>query len=211
MKTWACGATGLLLSLMPAERIAAQALDVTAYGLAATSSEVDRTRQAKGLGIGVELGVELGRFRWEVQGETASLDADYSLQGDYAVRELSVLALYRWRPSFALQLGAGRRFTSPDFVAQDVGAIRVGLRTETRLSSFGRIEASASYLPVTRFSGGGSAGLAFEIGFGVAIGPANGRFAGIVKYGYQRLRREVNAVAVPIQFSAARVGVRARL
>ena len=200
---------GLLLISTPAWA-AAQDLDFTIYGLAATNAEVDHTRQARGFGAGINAGVDLGSFRAEVRGETASLHADFSVQPDYSVGDLSALVLYRWWPALALEIGAGRRLVSPDLVAQEVGVVRVGLLSGTRLSSFGRIQASAAYLPVTRWSGGGDAGLAFEIGFGVSVGPAKGRFAGIAEYFYQRIDREVNGEAVPIQFSAARIGITMR-
>lgn len=197
---------GLLL----AARAEAQRLEVTAYGLAASNAEVDRSRQARGLGLGAALGLDFGRYRVDVQALTASLHADFAIQPDYAVHELSLLATYRWRPALAFQLGAGRRFTSPDFVAQEVGVVRVGLLTETTLSSIGRIWARAAYLPVTRFSGGGGSDLALELGMGVRLGPSDSRFNGIAEYAYQRIDRQVNGGSVPIRFSEMRAGLRAR-
>src|SRR5690348_12928840 len=52
------------------------------------------------------------RFRVELQGVTTSLHAHFAIQPDYALNDLAVLASYRWRPALALQVGAGRRFTS---------------------------------------------------------------------------------------------------
>jgi hypothetical protein len=188
-------------------RVGAQVVEAAAFGLAVSNAEVDRTREARGLGVGGQVGVDFGRWRIDAQGLTASLKADFDIQPDYAVNELAVLGTYRWRPALALQVGAGRRFASPDFVAQDVGVIRVGLLTETPLSSLGRLHARAAYLPLARFSGGGRHGLAMELGLGLRLGPTGGRFAAVVDYAYQRIDREVNGSAVPIRYSVARVGV----
>jgi hypothetical protein len=188
----------------------AQVVEAAAFGLASSNAEVDRTREARGFGLGAGVGVELGRWRVDVQGLTASLRADFAIQPDYAVNELAVLATYRWRPALALQLGAARRFTSPDFAAQDVGVIRVGLLTQSHLSRLARVRASAAYLPITRFSGGGGSGLALELGFGLSLGPGDGRVTGLLEYSYQRIDREVNGNAVPIRYSVARVGVATR-
>jgi hypothetical protein len=205
-------ALGLLLAgLLPLARAEAQQLEVSAYGLAASNAEIDRTRQARGLGLGAAVSLDFGRYRVDVQALTASLNADFSIQPDFAVHELSVLATYRWRPVLSFQLGAGRRFISPDFVAQEVGVIRVGLLTETTLSSIGSIWARAAYLPLTHFSGGGGSDLALELGMGVRLGPADSRFNGIAEYTYQRIDRQVNGGSVPIRFSDVRAGVRVRL
>jgi hypothetical protein len=210
--TRAWSALGFLpAALLLCARVEAQQLEVSAYGLAASNAEIDRTRQARGLGLGAALGLDFGRYRVDVQALTASLDADFSIQPDYALHELSLLATYRWRPALSFQLGAGRRFTSPDFVAQEVGVIRVGLLTGTTLSSIGRIWARAAYLPLTHFSGGGGSDLALELGMGVALGPINSRVNGIAEYAYQRIDRGVNGRSVPIRFSDLRAGVRVRL
>ena len=89
--------------------------------------------------------------------------------------------------------------------------VRIGLLTETNLTSISRIWGRAAYLPVTRFSGGGGSDLALELGMGIGIGPADGRLNGIAGYAYQRMDRQVNGGAVPIRFSAMRAGVRVRL
>ena len=189
---------------------AAQDFDARVYGLAASNAEVDRLREARGLGVGADVGVALGRWRLQVRGSTASLHADFGIQPDYAVNELAVLGSYRWRPALTLQLGAARRFTRPDFAAQEVGLLKVGLLVETHLSSLARVRVGGAYLPVTRFSGGGGSNLAMELGFGLSLGPTAGRVTGIIEYEYQRLDREVNGSAVPIRYSVARVGLAAR-
>jgi hypothetical protein len=191
----------------------AQAQDVSAalYGAAVSNGEVSRDRQAHGLGIGADVAVELGRTRLEARGLTTALEAPSSEQRDYAMHELEMVATYRWRPPLSFQIAVERRFLSPDFAAQEVGLVRLGVHSETALSSLGLIAGYASYLPVTRFSGGGDGGFAVELGFGMRVGPPDGRFSGLLEYSYQRIDRTVSSRSASIAYSVARLGVRGRL
>jgi hypothetical protein len=202
---------GLSLILLAAGAAAAQTVQLTGYGVAATNSEVERVRQVRGLGVGADLRMDFGRFRVEARGISASLQADYSLQQDYVLRQLQAVATFRWRPLLAFQAGVDRRFASPDLAAQEIGLIRVGMLSETRLSSLARVQAHLAWLPLARFSGGGRSSFGAELGLGVGVGRATGRLEGVVEYTYQRIDRKVNGEGVPITFSVARVGVRTRI
>jgi hypothetical protein len=199
-----------LLTLLAPGPLVAQTVRLAAFGVAATNSEVEGTRQAKGLGFGVAARAERSRFRLDVRYLHASLRADFSIQPDYDVDEVDVAATYFWRPYLAAQIGAARRFTSPAFVAQDVGLVRLGVLSETRLARIAGLWVRGAYLPVSRFSGGGNAGLGIEVGLGAELGAPEGRVQGFAEFAYQRLDREA-AAAAPIQFSAGQVGVRVRL
>jgi hypothetical protein len=201
---------GVLLLLVLASRSEAQAVDAAVYGVAVSNSEVEKVRQARGLGVAADVGVDLGRVYVEVRGLTASLHADFSVQPDYTMHLIEGIATYRWRAPLAFQVGIERRFLSPEFVAQEVGLVRVGVLSETRLSSLGTIRGYASYLPFTRFSGGGDAGFGAELGIGIAVGRAAGRVRGLVEYTYERINRTVSDQEVPIATSIARLGVGAR-
>ena len=203
---------GVLLLLVLAQRSAAQTVQAAVYGVAASNSEVDRVRQARGLGVAGDVGLDLlrGRVHVEVRGVTTSLKADFTVQPDYAMHLLEGVVTYRWRAPLAFQVAIQRRFFSPDLAAQDVGLVRTGVLSETRLSSLGAIRGSASYLPLTRFSGGGDAGFGLELGLGISLGRAGGRWAGLLEYTYQRIDRKVGGQDVPIATSIARVGVGAR-
>lgn len=190
---------------------AAQTVEVAGYGVAATSSEIGRARQARGLGLGADVSVHFGRVHLVARGLSASLRADFSVQPDYAVHQLEALAAYEWSAGLSFEVGVERRFISPDFQAQEMGALRVGVRSQSRLTSLAGVHASAAYLPLTRFSGGGGSDLAVELGLGLRIGRRTGRLSGLVEYSYQRIDREVNGDATPIRFSVARAGISARL
>jgi hypothetical protein len=198
------------LLLAPAGRLLAQQIEVVAFGVAATNAEVDDTREARGLGFGAGAAVRFDRFLVEARAQTASLDAEFSVQPDYVANELALQATYFRRPALGVLLGVERRFISPDLAAQEVGLVKIGLRTETPLSRLGRIRAHVAYLPVTRFSGGGGSSLGLELGLGIGVGPADSRFGGIAEFVYQRIDRDVNDVEVPVQYSATRLGMVAR-
>jgi hypothetical protein len=203
-------AATLLLVVAPSGMLSAQIVRVALAGAAATNGEVAATREAKGLGLGGSVQVDLPRVRIEARVLHAALRADFNIQSGYNVDQLDLTGSWFWRPYLALQLGAGRRFMSPEFVAQDVGLVRVGLLSETRLARLADIWVRGAYLPFTRFSGGGSASPGFELGLGAGIGSREARLQGFVEFGYQRIDRHAAADA-PIQFSAGQAGVRLRL
>ena len=189
----------------------AQVIEVAGYGVAATNSEVGRERQAKGLGVGAEVRVRSGRLHFTARGMTTSLRADFSVQPDYALDRLEIVAAYEWWRRLSFLAGAARSFVRPGFQAQEVGTIRLGLRSDSPLTSLAHVHAAASYLPVTRFSGGGGSDLAIELELGLRVGPPTGRVSGLLEYTYQRIDREVTRHAAPIRFSTGRLGVAVRL
>ncbi len=205
------GAALALLALGTPVAAPAQTIGVTAFGVAATNGEISDTRQARGLGFGGGAWIELGKFRVEARALHATLRADFSIQPDYDVDQIDLSGSWFWRPYLALQLGATRRFTAPDFVAQDVGLVRIGVLSETRIARIAGIWVRGAYLPVTRFSGGGSAGLGLELGLGAEVGSPGGRLQGFVGFDYQRIDRDAGAASAPLQFSAGQAGLRLRL
>lgn len=199
-----------MVALLTPCPIAAQTVQLSAFGAAATNSEVVDTRQARGLGFGVGVRAERSRLRAEARYLHAGLSADFSLQPDYNVNEVDLMVTWFWRPYLAAQIGAARRFMNPDLVAQDVGLIRVGVLSEARLARIAGLWVRGAYLPVSRFSGGGSAGLGLEIALGVELGEPEARLRGFVSFDYQRIDRE-SAAKAPLQFSLSRLGARLRL
>jgi hypothetical protein len=210
MRTSAAWAGALALVLAPTVGLQGQVIRVALAGAAATNAEVSDIREAKGLGFAGAVRVDSRRFRVEGRVLHAALRGDFSLQPDYHVDEIDVTGSWFWRPFLAFQVGAGRRFMSPDFVAQDVGLVRVGVLSEARLARVAEIWVRGAYLPFTRFSGGGTAAPGVELGLGTGITPAGSRVQGFVEYSYQRIDRHAAGDA-PIQFSAAFAGVRVRL
>ena len=199
---------GVLLGAVP---LRAQRLEVSAAGAAVTNGEVDSTRQARGLGFWVGARLERGRWRFEAEGLTSSLQADFTVQPDYALHQLGASASYLWASGFRAVAGIERRFVDPEFAAQEVGLVRVGLESETRLSSLARIEARVDYIPLARFTGGGDGGFSLGLGLRVRVGSETGRLHGLIEYRYERIDRQVNDATSPIRFSVVRVGGGTRL
>lgn len=189
---------------------AGQTARVSAFGVAATNAEVVETRQTRGLGFGVGARTEWSRWRVEARYLHAALQADFSVQPDYDVNEIDLAATWFWRPYLAPELGVARRFVSPELAAQDVGVVRIGALSEVRLARVAGLWVRGSWLPVSRFSGGGSAGFGVEVGLGVEVGAPTDRFQGFAGFEYQRIDREAASEA-PLQFSVGQAGVRLRL
>lgn len=200
----------LLLVVLAPPGAEAQVVRVGAFGVAATNAEVEDTRQARGLGAGVSAEAEWKRLRVEGRFVHAALQADFSVQPDYNVDQFDVIATWYWRPYLAVHAGLGRRFMSPELVAQDVGLARIGVRSDVRLASVAGVWVRGAYLPFSRFSGGGSADLGLEIALGVEVGAPASRFLGFATFEYQRLDREAAGEA-PLQFSVGQIGAKFRL
>src|SRR3970282_2692908 len=86
------------------------------------------------------------------------------------------------RDSWCLVSGvsAGRVVTprpaDPEFDAQSVGAIRLGVRGHYLLGPGADITVRANYLGGAKFSGGGSSSLGIEMGLGLSGGKTHGRY-----------------------------------
>lgn len=185
---------------------AAQKVRLGIYGVGLTYAEINEQGTSEGAGVGGSVTLRLGRFGLDASAHRVRVDPDLTgssfdiVQGDLRVS-------YAFAPAIAIEVGAGRRNIDPDFAAQDVGVVRLGVLSEMTLSRIASIWGRGAYLVNSRFTGGGDAALAIELGFGVAVGTANGRFRGRADYEFQRIDREVNSVDVPIQMALARLGV----
>lgn len=186
-----------------------QAIRLNGFGVAATSAEIEEVRQTRGLGIGIGATAEWDRWGLEARYYHAGLQADFSVQPDYDVDQVDLTGTWFWRSYLAPQLGVARRFVSPELAAQEVGFVRLGVLSEVRLARIAGLWVKGAYLPFSRFSGGGSAGLSLEVGLGVEVGAATDRIQGFAGFEYQRIDREA-AADVPLQFSLGQLGIRFR-
>lgn len=177
-------------------------------GVYVNNTELDAAHRAAGFGFGGLLAAQRGRFGLELSGYTASLDPKDAQAGvtGYTVKQGDFRASMLVVPNVAIQVGAGRRSVDPSLAAQDVGFVRVGLASENKLTNIADLRVRGAYLVAPQFSGGGSAGLAFEIGLGVGVGPQSGRVRFQTDYDFQRIDREVGGAPAPIQSLVARAG-----
>lgn len=118
----------------------------------------------------------------------------------------------RWflASGISLETGLTKRSVSPDFTTQNFTAIRAGVRANYGLGPGVNLLLRGNYLAASKFSGGGTAPFAFELGLGLSVGAANGRYRFTGDYEFQRIDRKTTIggtdYKVPIQQAMARVG-----
>lgn len=160
-----------------------------------------------GSGVGGAVDFRLKRFLITVDGHTARMVPEDDGAVEYDFAQFDVRVGYEFTPFLALQVGGQRRYVTPEFAAQEVGMLSVGVLSENQLNRISSVWLRGAYLINPQFSGGGQSELSFDFGLGVAVGTANGRFRGSAEYSFQRIDRQVDNVAVPIQVSVARLGI----
>ncbi len=196
----------LALGLLGAGRAEAQKIRLGLSGLGMSYAETSEGRSWDGGGGAGSLVLRIGRFGLDAYGFTAKLKADSSNVSDFDMLQGDVRASFFIVPVIAVEIGFGRRATDPDFAAQDLGLWRFGILSEMPLTRLGLIWIRGAYL-APKFEGGGDVGLSAEVGLGIAVGTANGRFRVRADYEFQRIDREVDGQDVPIQTSLVKLGV----
>lgn len=191
-----------------AESLSAQQIRVTPMVVSMNHSEIGEELEFAGTGIGLAGSYRTGRFGVFAEGMLTSLKS-----GDNAVTESSydvqlwdLRATYRLIPGLDAVVGAQARRVRPEFEAQDVGLLRIGLASDAQISRLADLGVRAAWLPYSRFNGGGDAGFGFEVGLGVTVGRADARYRALMSYDFQRIDRTVNGVDVPMQMMIARLG-----
>ncbi len=200
------GVVLLALTLVPGP-VAAQRVTAGVYGVAVSHIEVQEGDKSTGFGAGGVVQLHLRRFTVEASGYYASLESDQPSLLPFDVIQGRAALLYALVPTVSLELATTRRSVDPDFSAQDVGAVSVGARGQSRLASIATVQARGAYLIAPQFGGGGSAPLSIELGLGATVGSAAGRWRARLGYEFQRLDRSVDGVDVPIQVTLAQLGV----
>jgi hypothetical protein len=197
-----------LTALGAAEVLTAQQIRVTPMVVSMSNSEIGEELEFGGAGVGLAGSYRTGRFGVFAEGMLTSLKS-----GDKAVTESSydvqmwdLRATYQLIPGLDAMVGAQARRVRPEFEAQDVGVMRIGLASEAKISRLADLGVRGALLPYSRFNGGGEAGFGFEVGLGVTVGRADARYRALMSYDFQRIDRTVNGVDVPMQMMIARLG-----
>ena len=201
--------TGLAIvtvALCAPQGILAQTIRFNFDAVSLTYQEVREGRSSTGQGGGGGIELRVGRFRLDARAYTARLEPD-SGGSEYDFKQVDVRVSYAVNELLALEVGGGRRYVDPENATQEVGLIRIGVLSENQITRLADVWVRGAYLANPRFSGGGSADLAFEFQLGVGLGTANKRFRFHAEYEFQRIDREVGTNDVPIQLSLARVGI----
>jgi hypothetical protein len=198
---------GLAILAVLAGPLHGQTLRVAVGATGVSFSEVGEALQYDGAGGNAMIDVRFGKFMVQGEGFIARLvpDAETGLTEDIDVRQADLRIAYFLNPALAIQIGASGREATPANTTTNVGYGRIGLISENRLGSIARIWVRGAYLPNPRFSAGGSAEFAFEIGLGTWIGTSNGRFGARIEYDFQRIDRQVNDIDAPQQLMVGRL------
>jgi hypothetical protein len=185
----------------------AQSLRLGVHSVTLTHTEVSEDLSSVGVGAGGLLGVRWHRLGLEGTVYRAEMAPDSADLTDFTLTQFDMRLSFWLATMVALEVGGGRRKIEPEFAAQDVSAFRMGILSEYPLARMSEIWVRGAYLLDPKFNGGGTAGLAVELGLGVAVGTNNGRFRVGADAEFQRIDRSVNNVEVPIQVTVARFGV----
>ena len=152
----------------------------------------------------LSLHVSMAKLALEPKHQDSGAEPFDVMQTDIALRA-SVTRLV------SVEAGILRRDVQPSLAAQSIGAMRLGALIALPLATGADLEASASYVGASRFSGGGSAPFGVSVGLGVSYAPRWERVRLTGDLDFLRLdrRTETSAgeVASPVQSSTARIGV----
>jgi hypothetical protein len=176
-------------------------------GTRATNNETEADNRQAGFGASA-----VARFAgrsWGVEGEvdvrSLSPAEDGSLES-LSIRGGAVRGHYAvWR-DLRVELGLETRTVDPEFAAQDVAGVLVGLRYEVPLASIASLSIRGAAIPLSWFNGGGQGGIGAAVGLGARARPTGGRWGLFADYDFRRLDREVQGLSVPIQFESVRIG-----
>jgi hypothetical protein len=171
--------------------------------------EVSSNHRYRGAGGGLSLGLRLHKFSAEAAATRVSYDPRDGSSGltSFKATQLDARLGYDVSAGFTAEVGVLRRTISPELAAQEMGAARIGVRYSKLIGPGTTVALRGNYLAAAKFTGKGSAGLAFELGLLVSTGPVNGRYRLTGDYGFQRVDRKIGGAKVPLQQSLVRVGV----
>jgi hypothetical protein len=195
------------LGVVPAA--AAQRISFGVHGLFADYRELSSQLQYQGKGVG-GIGV-LNYHKFSADLSIAKINYTPG-SGGSATETFSATQVdghLRWylASGVSLETGYTRRTISPAFTAQAFTALRAGIFANYGIGPGANLSLRGNYLPGAKFSGGGTAPFALELGLGVSVGTSDARFRVTGDYEFQRVDRKTD-VKVPLQQSLARVGVR---
>jgi hypothetical protein len=129
-----------------------------------------------------------------------------SASAGFTATQVDGFARYYLANHISAEVGVMNRKADPEFDAQSMGAVRIGARGSYLLGPGATIALRGNYLAAAKFSGGGKAAFAFDLGLSVAVGAVNGRYKVTGDYDFQTAKRKTVS-NVPLQQTLARVGV----
>jgi hypothetical protein len=118
---------------------------------------------------------------------------------------------YEINDTWSVQAGYQQRNVAPSTAAQGLSFVPIGGTVAFALAPGARISANADYLAAAKFSGGGSAPFAMELGLHAYYAPKAGSVRFTVDFAFDRIDRTTNTgsgtVDSPIQSATTTLGV----
>jgi len=202
--------------LLPAPAAAQRTgIQVGLQGVTGSYAQDSANFRWTGGGFAGSVDVRYANVGLEIRAMKVSMDPVASLPVSAESFDLTQIdASLRWYMLSALhaEVGITSRKVTPEFAAQEIGAVRVGLLAQYNLSQAARLRLRTHYLAAAKFSGGGTSPLALSIGLGASY-RAFGALALTADYEFQTFRRKTSIsntdVDAPVQSGFARFGVAA--
>ena len=175
--------------------------------------EATSTSRYRGVGPGVAASVTFHRVTAEAAVASIRMNPTNGSAATEGFRTTSTDAWLRWDvlDYVGFEVGLMKRSADSEFAAQSVGAARIGARARCPLGPGASVWLRGNYLAGARFSGGGSAPIAMELGLGLDIQWSR-HVRAAAQYSFQRVDRKTNPAggaeaSVPIEQALARVGL----
>lgn len=163
-------------------------------------------------GLGATAVLTLGRFAAEaaVMGLTYEPKQSGTAADKFEATQFDGYLRYRALRWASLELGVTNRDVKDEFRAQSAAAFRIGVHSAAALGPNGGVAARVNYLAGAKFSGGGSAPFAMDVGLSVFYAFARGRLRITGESQFQHFNRTVDVGGkqdVPIQQVVGRLGL----
>lgn len=185
----------------------AQTVSLGVQGALGDYREVSSNLHFRGAGFGATVWLRLHKLSAEGSFSRVSYDPRNGGLTSFKGTQLDARVGFDIAAGFTAEAGVMKRTVDPELTAQEVGAGRIGVRYSKLIGPGATVGIRGNYLVGAKFTGQGSAGLAFELGLMVSVGPQNGRYRFTMDYGFQRIDRKVSNVSVPIEQSLVKLGI----
>jgi hypothetical protein len=196
-----------LLALGTATVASAQTVSIGLQGALGDYREVSSSLKYRGAGGGLTLWLRLNKLSAEGSVSRISYDPKNVGLTSFKATQLDARVGFDIAAGFTFEAGVMKRTVDPELSAQEMGAGRIGVRYSKLIGPGATVGLRGNYLVGAKFTGAGSAGLAFELGLLASVGPQNGRYRFTMDYAFQRVDRKVGTVSVPIEQSLVKLGV----
>lgn len=208
-------AIAVLVLLAGPVPIAAQRLVVGPYGVVGDYREVTNDLRYDVAGLGASGVLMLDRFAAElaVTWLNYTPDQDGTAAEQFQATQVDGYVRYRVLPWASLEVGLTNRVVQDEdeFRAQSAAAVRLGAHSAVTLGPAAGATARVNYLAGSRFSGGGSASFAMDVGLTFYYAVARGRLRITGESQFQHFNRTIDAGSstadVPIQQVLGRLGL----